>query len=371
MGISHILACLRKKYWILQGMSAIKRLLHTCIFCQRINSRPCEQQMAPLPEDRITPCRPPFHATGIDYFGPFYVKYRRGTSKRYGIIFSCLASRAVHLEVAVDLEMSSFLNAFRRFCSRRIKPVVIYSDNGTNLTSGCSELKKELQKIKDSNIDEKMKIQEIDWHFNPPSASHFGGIYEREIRTVRKVLQALMNEQHLRVDLSDDSLQTLMCEVEAILNNRPLTPLSNDPNDLDPLTPNHLLKLGSPFPFAPCITENCDLYGKRRWKQVQYLTDIFWTRWIREYIPILQARQKWTKKRIPLKIGDLVLVTDQLLPRNQWRIGRITQVFPSHDGSIRKAQVAVARLVEGKKLQFKVSEILRPVAKLVLLRVNE
>ena len=132
----------------------------------------------------------------------------------------------------------------------------------------------------------------IDWKFQPPNASHFGGVFEREIRSVKKVLSGLLREQPIK--LSDDLLSTLFCEIEGILNCRPLTELSQDTDDLEALTPNHLLLMNAGATFPPGLFTKSDCYSTRRWKQVQYLANLFWTRFRREYLPNLQKRQKWT-----------------------------------------------------------------------------
>ena len=138
-----------------------------------------------------------------------------------------------------------------------------------------------------SQIREKLHQKGIEWKFNPPAGSHFGGIWERLIRLVRKILFSLLKERSIYLD--DEALQTLFCEVEAILNGRPLTPISDDPNDLEALTPNHLLLLNSERNLPPDLFVKEDSYARRRWRQVEYLADVFWKRWIREYLSSLQA----------------------------------------------------------------------------------
>lgn len=160
--------------------------------------------MAELPRERVTPEKPPFTFTGIDYFGPFYVKVKRIIMKRYGVIFTCLVIRVVHLEIAHSLDTDSFIMALRRFIARRGQVQIMYSDNGTNLVGGSRELQEAISSWNQLQIHDFLLQKEIKWHFNPPSASHFGGAWERCIRTVRKVLDALMKEQVL----TDECLKT-------------------------------------------------------------------------------------------------------------------------------------------------------------------
>jgi len=150
------------------------------------------------------------------------------------------------------------------------------------------------------------------WKFNPPCASHIGGIWERQIRSIRRILLALTQQQFL----DDESLSTLMCQVEAIINSRPITVVSSDPSDQEPLTPTHLLLLRAGPAVSPGVFVKEDLYHRRRWRQVQYLADVFWRRWIKEYLPSLQQRQNWVKPQRNFAVGHVVLVMDTPTPRN-------------------------------------------------------
>ena len=209
----------------------------------------------------------------------------------------------------------------------------------------------------------------ITWKFQLPAASHFG-VSQREIRTIRNVLDGLLNER--RIKLNDERLSTFFCEVENILNNRPLTELSDDPNDFEPLTLNHLLLRREGVTYPPGLFSADDLFCNRRWKQVQYLSDLFWRRWSREYLPLLQSRQKWRQDTNPHEVDDLVLLVDQLLPRNQWSMGRIVEVFKDKKGSVRSAKVLVAQMKGLDKHILKSKVIIeRPIVKLIILRSVE
>ena len=240
-GRQHVLASLREKFWVLRANAAVRRVLSRCLVCRRLQARPLTQKMANLPEDRVTPDHPPFSFSAVDLFGPFLVKRGRSMVKRYGVLFTCLTTRAVHIELAHSLTTDSFVNALRRFVSRRGEVREIRSDNGTNFVGAERELREEIDKWNQQQIHEAMLQHHIKWKFNPPGASHHGGVWERQIRSVRKILGSLLLSQ----TIDEEGLTTLLCEVESILNSRPLTPVSDDPLDLDPLTPNHLLLLRS------------------------------------------------------------------------------------------------------------------------------
>ena len=173
-----------------------------------------QQKMANLPEDRTTPLKPPFMYTGVDCFGPFEVRRGHTTVKRYGVLFTCLNICAIHLEVASSLDTGSFVNALRRFIARRGQPEMIRSGNGGNFVKGEKELRKAVKEWNQSQIHDFLLQKNIKWVFNPPTGSHHGGAWERCIRTMRKVIKAVTNEQ----TLDDEGISSLMCEVEAIMN---------------------------------------------------------------------------------------------------------------------------------------------------------
>jgi transposase InsO family protein len=336
-GVERVLAEIRRKYWIVRGRKLVKNIVYHCIPCKRGRGKMEIQQMADLPKGRVTPYEPPFTWVGVDYFGPFYVKRGRSQVKRYGCLFTCLCTRAIHIEVAHSLDTDSFINALERFIARRGEPKEIRSDNGTNFVGAQAELCKSIQQMNKGKIHEHLLKREIDWLFNPPGASHMGGVWERQIRTVRSVLTGVMKQQ----TLDDENLVTLLTVVEGIVNNRPITKLSDDPRDEKPLTPSHLLMLREGPTIPPGKFESKDLY-RRRWRQVQYLANVFWRRWIREYLPALQKRQKWLEPRRNLKEGDLVIVFQHDIPRNQWPLGLVVGTHPGRDGLVRSVEVKTA-----------------------------
>ena len=328
-------------------------MVNTCFACRRRQAPVLQQKMASLPEDRITPCKPPFTYVGVDCFGPFTVRRGRSDVKRYGVLFTCLVVRAIHIEVVHSLDTESFINALRRFIARRGKPEEIRSDNGGNFVKGEKELREAVNAWNQQRIHESLLQRNIKWIFNPPASSHQGGVWERCIRTVRKVMKSLMREQVT----DDEGLSTLMCEVESIVNGRPITKVSDDPRDLEALTPHHLLLLNPRSSIPPGKFMKEDNYVQRRWRQVQYLADVFWRRWIREYLPSLQERQKWNKKRRNVAVDDIVLVLDEKTPRSSWPLGRILEVHAnSKDGLVRSVKIKTATAM-----------LVRPITKIVLL----
>lgn len=350
-GPHYLLAESRRRFWLVGGRAVVKRMVEKCVMCRRRAAKPVEAKMAELPPDRVNPAGPAFTAVGVDYFGPFMVKRGRGQEKRYGCLFTCLKTRAIHIEVAHSLDTASFLQAFERFAARRGFPQLVRSDNGRNFVAGQRELKDTLAAWNQERIERKLQERNVEWIFNPPYASHMGGVWERQIRTVRKVLAGLTSEQVL----DGEQLETLMVKCEGIVNGRPITPVSEDASDLEALTPNHLLLMrGSQVPNRG-EEDRMPTYRKR-WAQVEYMTHLFWKRWTREYLPLLRERSKWTGERRNVKVGDLVIVADPSMPRVSWPLARVKEVMPSEDGVVRTV-----------KLQSKEGEMVRPVAKVCVL----
>ena len=357
-GRGHVLARLREKYWIVGANSAVHQLISSCVTCRRTKAPPQDQKMADLPKDRLTPA-PPFTYVGVDYFGPFTTKQGRKEQKRYGALFTCLVSRAVHIEIANSLETDSFLNALRRFIARRGPVREIRCDNGTNFVGAERELREALKEMNHDELTEKLRQQQIDWKFNPPAASHMGGVWERQIRTVRRILATLLLEHTGRLD--DESLHTLLCEVESIINSRPLTVISSDVKDPLPLSPSQILTMKTSVVLPPPGQfQHNDVYLRRRWRRVQYLCNLFWSRWKKEYLPTLQQRPKWNQPKRNMEVHDVVLIKDENESRNDWSMGIIAKVEPDSKGFVRSAVV-----------KTQTSELRRPVHKLVLLLAAE
>ncbi len=295
------------------------------------------KQMAPLPAARVTPSESPFASVGIDYFGTIKVKHRRGTVKRYGCVFTCLAMRAIHIEIAHDLSTDSFIQAVCRFVSRHGPPKELFSDNGTNFRGAEREVKEMLQSWNQTKILDCLREKGIQWRFSSPSASHTGGVWERMIRTIRKNIRALVGDRLI----DDETLLTVMCEVEKIINDRPLTWQCDDPRDRSALTPSTLL-LGYRNQSSSANTSSSNYHLKEKWKEAQKLADQFWACWLKEYLPSLQQRQKWLFPRRNLAKDDLVLMVKEDSPRGQWPIAMVEETFPDSKGHVQQVMIRTA-----------------------------
>ena len=359
-------------FWIIGCSKLVAKLIHKCVQCRKLRRPVEEQRMAELPKERVE-ASAPFTNCGMDCFGPFAIKRNRKEHKRYGLIFTCLYSRAVHLEMVEDLSTDSFINALRCLISLRGAVRQLYSDQGRNFIGARNELKEALKQCDNQALQMFLAEKQCEFVFNAPSASHAGGVWERQIRTIRNMLNATLTQSLGRLD--DASLRTLFYEAMAIVNSRPLTVDGiNDPTALEPLTPNHLIQMKSRIALPPpgeFVRE--DVYSTKRWRRVQYLIEQFWSRWKREYLLNISTRQKWHVARRNLNVNDVVIVKEDLLPRNQWQLGRIVDRTVDNDGLVRRVKLQVRASNASGKLnsQTKMSIIERPVQKLVLLLESE
>ncbi|XP_063917191.1 uncharacterized protein LOC135132905 [Zophobas morio] len=322
-GAQATLAAIRHSYWIIAGRNTIRSVLHKCITCFRAKPTIAHQKMGDLPEPRLEPVRP-FFKTGVDYCGPIFIKESRGRGKG--------STKAVHLELVSDLTSEGFLNALRRFMSRRGQVKELHSDNATNFVGSKNQLK-ELRDILKNDISKSTIInhlanQNIKWCFIPSRTPNFGGIWEANIKIVKSHMKSVIGEQILTFE----EMHTFLTRIEACLNSRPLTPLSSDPNDLEALTPGHFL-IGEAL-TAPVEINLDDVRLNRlsRWQMVEKMRQHFWKRWSREYVVQLQQRNKWKIETAAVQPGAMVLLVEDGLPPLHWPLGRIQEVHHGNDG---------------------------------------
>lgn len=350
-------------FWIIGVKRCIASFLFHCVTCRKLRGKTEHQQMADLPAERLQ-AAPPFTYVGVDIFGPWEVVSRRtrgghANSKRWAALFCCMCTRAVHIEVVESMSASSFINALRRFFAIRGPAKQIHSDRGTNFIGACHELNMDASSCSSVSVEKYLQKQQCKWVFNPPHSSHMGGVWERMIGIARRILDCMLL-QNGPSRLTHEVLTTFMAEVTAVINSRPLIPVSSDPEAPLILTPAVLLtqKTGIP-PSPPGDFRKVELL-KEEWKRVQGLAETFWNRWRREYLNTLQCRRKWQDNRPNLKEGDIVLMKDNQAKRNEWPMAIIVKASPSQDGRVRKVDVRVFK--DGVQKVFS-----RPVTEVVLL----
>lgn len=338
-GIQSTLSQLRTKYWILNSKSLVSKTIRGCVKCFRFRRSTSEQLMGMLPPERITPCGP-FTNTGIDYAGPFAIRVSKGRGtksyKGYIALFVCFSTKAVHLELVSDLTTAAFLAAFKRFAARRGTPLNVYTDNGTNFVGARNDLDNNLKlaiKQANDNAAEQTAMLGTKWHFIPPASPHFGGLWESGIKSTKHHLKKIIGE----TTLTFEEFNTVLIQVEACLNSRPILPISNDLDDNESLTPGHFL-IGKPLLSHP-EPDITNINTTQRWALVSKMTQRFWKIWSMQYLTNLQQRAKWASPKANNQIGQLVLIREENLPPTKWSMGRIIDTHPGSDGLTRVVSI--------------------------------
>ncbi|XP_055622237.1 uncharacterized protein LOC129765827 [Toxorhynchites rutilus septentrionalis] len=343
-GPSLLLATIRQRFWPLRGRQLARKVVRKCVTCFRCQPQLTQQIMAPLPSVRVTPARV-FEHCGMDYCGPFLVRplSGRGASvKMYVGLFVCLVVKAVHLEVIADLSSNSCINAVRRLVARRGRVRELHCDNGTAFVGADRELqslRKEFLRQFDSE-DWRTYCSEngITFRFIPARSPHFGGIWEAGIKSFKFHFRRIMGNRSFSVD----QFLTAAAQIEAVLNSRPLSPLSDSPADYSALTPGHFL-IGEP-PFSIPEPDLTDLNPNRlsRLQEMTRSIQDLWRCWKRDYVSQLQHRTKWKQSSPDVRTGQLVLLKKDYCPPLQWPLGRIVEAIAGKDERIRVVVVKTA-----------------------------
>ena len=347
-GVDYMRALVQQQFAIVKLRTALRSIVSKCVTCRKRRAETLNPIMSDLPRERLAFKERPFTNTGIDYFGPFYVAVKRSTEKRWGFLFTCLTTRAVHFEVVPSMDTSSCVMGIERFAARRGVPSVLWSDNGTNFIASEKELLQNVSAWNQQTLSEALVKKRIHWKFNPPSAPHHGGVWERIVRSFKHVFYAILGNRRL----TDEILTTTFCLVEQSLNSRPLVPVSADATDLDALTPNHFL-LGTAGSTMPSH-QRADVDHKKRYARAQAYSDAIWDRWLRDYVPSLNRRSKWsTQPDRDLKTGDLVWIVETTSPRGHFPLARVVKLNYGTDAIARSAELKTAT-----------GNLVRPVVKL-------
>lgn len=343
-GPQQLLSSIREQFWPISGRNLARKTVHDCICCFKAKPRFGYPLMGELPSERVTPSLP-FSISGVDYCGPFVLKDRRGrgfkTYKSWVSLFVCLTTKAIHLEIATDLTKDAFIAVFRRFCARRGKPSKMFSDNGTNFVGARNELDNLTNFLKQNENDlvALYASEGTEWKFIPPYSPHFGGLWEAGVKSLKKHLNRVLGKSLLIYE----DFQTILLQIEAVLNSRPLFPSSSDPNDLSPITPSHFLigriLTSPPNPDVTGIKEN----RLNNYERLQQLQQHIWKRWSIDYLCELQQRSKWAKDSSRIKINSMVLLKDSNTPSMCWPLGRVVDVHPGADNVIRVLSVRTSK----------------------------
>ncbi|XP_045541438.1 uncharacterized protein LOC123722924 [Papilio machaon] len=361
-GPTLMLCHLRSQFWIISAKSLVKAWVRNCVKCKRYAVSNQNQLMGQLPPCRITPARP-FKHCGVDFAGPINIRVSKGRGhhsyKGYICVFVCMVTKAIHLEAISDLIAQGFIAGFKRFVARRGLVSDMWSDNGTNFVGAAKELQHLVEAEKSSvavEIRQWLGNNGTSWHFIPPHAPNFGGLWEAGVKATKGHLKRVYGDS----TLTFEEISTVLAQIEACLNSRPLSMLSDDPKDPTPQTPGHFL-IGEPLLTVPDRSyEDAKISSLRRWQVTQRMIQQFWKRWSSEYLTHLSQRYKWTKHTPEPKIGDIVLVKENGLPPARWLLGRVVTKYPGDD--------QITRVVA---LKCNGSIIKRPTSNLIVLPVAQ
>ena len=251
------------KYAILGLRRLLRSIEIQCVICRKRKASTIRPIMSDLHVERLGYKQPPFNHTCVDYFGPLYVPVRRSTEKRWGLLFTCLTTRAVHLETVPSLETSSCVTGIERFIARRGTPSTIWSDNGTNFV-GAEKFLLACIRSWNGRAPTIFSHKAVNWKFNPPGASHHGSSWKRLVRSLKRVLYDILGSRRV----TEEVLGTALCLVEQALNSRPITPVSTDSRALEALTPNHFL-LGQHGTSFPSLLPGKHFNHKKRYVRTQ------------------------------------------------------------------------------------------------------
>ena len=324
VGVQHTLLSTRKKFWIVNGNAAVKRYLSQCRRCLLEKAKPVRQLMADLPVERTAAGHKAFAVCGLDYLGHVNYVEGRSTKKAWGLLLTCMSSRSVHVEVVTSLSLKDFLVAFSRFNDVRGKVEVIFLDNGSSFQAASKALP---DLLKSPELRNSLREKGIRLEFIPPYAPAQGGSWESMVKQVKRILQRTLETATHKPSLME--LITFCSNAVRVVNERPLTALSDDPRDFAVVTPASLLTPAFD-PYTPVGRAHDRDHLRRDYRFNVALADRFWKDWVAFYLPTLQGRNKWRENSKNLQIGDLVLVGDSadISERGKYRVGRVAEVFP-------------------------------------------
>jgi hypothetical protein len=340
-GVSATMSFVREDYWPKDVRRIVQQVIRSCIICFKAKPELATQFMSSLPENRLKMTHA-FLRAATDYGGPFSLRSsltaRASIVKVWIAMFKCMCTGAIHIEAVTSLSTEGFIMAFDRFVSRRGLSIEIYSDNGTNFVGSNNEFKRILAES-EAAIGEHLNQQGIKWHFTTPVAPHAGGYYEAGIKSIKHHMTRVMTGK----SFDYEQFSTILTKIEAVVNSRPLTPMSEDPSDLTVLTPGHFL-IGRPLIAKPERNlMNANENRLDRYNRLQQIQQRFWDGFYHDHLHHLQTRPKGFREKQDFSIGALVLLKDDNLPTMKWVTGRIIHIYPTKDGITRRVKVHTSK----------------------------
>ncbi|XP_043192676.1 uncharacterized protein LOC122366428 [Amphibalanus amphitrite] len=372
-GIEVTMAKVQRKFWVPGARRVIKQVKYQCVTCRKLDKKLQTQMMGELGPERLQ-SSPPFHHTALDLFGPFVIRdtvKKRTKTKAYGIIFNCLATRAVYLDLVDGYGTNDFLVTFRRFVTIRGFPATIHSDRGSQLTAASKELREMTKSLHWEDICQFGVSEGVKWTFNRSADAPWqNGCSEALIRLVKRALVCAVGDSVLTAG----ELQTALFEAANLLNQRPIGHKPGaDPMLGTYLCPNDLL-LGRSDIAVPQGNWDESKGFTKRIRTIQQIVTVFWKKWQRDYFSTLLVRQRWHVARRNLKIGDIVLIQDTNALKGNWKFAEVLEVHVDQDGKVRnvtlryKSQAPPRNATDARKYNGQPDVIVkRSVHRLVLL----
>lgn len=346
-GAQTTLTAIRTRYWPIAGTTLTRKVVFDCVWCFRLRPRFLSQLMADLPVDRVNPRElRAFNISGVDFAGPFVVRHHmrcKQEKKVYLALFICFLSKAVHVELVTDLSTQAFLRAMGRFVSDRGNVAKMYSDNATNFVGAANVLREAFKMLEDgrAEVEKACRKLHIEWSFIPPRTPHHGGLWEASIKLLKRIVVNIAGN----LNLTEDELRTVAKQAQAIINSRPISAVSSDPNDLEPLTPGHFVYGGpaSALPQPPINIPNDNLDRVQVARRMIGANQQIWKRFHTDYLSLLQARTKWHLQTDKFSVGSLVLLKEDNTASLHWPIGRIVATYPSSNNVVRVIDVKTVK----------------------------
>lgn len=354
-----------KNYWIFGKSEQIKRVVSKCVTCFPYRSKSQQQLMADLPRDRVIQHRAFLHC-GIDYAGPIYTKNFIGrcrgkftliSTKSYIAIFVCFSTKAVHIELVSNQTTAAFIEAYKRFTSHYGKISDLYSDCGTNFIGADRILREQMKAILNDPLMKTYLAKDgTNWHFNPPATPHFGRLWEACVKSVKYHIPRLCGDNQFTFE----EMTTMLCQIKACLNSRPLCPMNDELYDTDYLTPGHFLIGEAPITVPQPNLLETNTNRLSRWQLTQKIYQQFWKCWSTDYLSKLQQRTKWMNLHDNVRVGRLVLYRKDNLPPTKWPLARIIEIHPGDDNNTRAVTLKTSSTI-----------LKRPISKISVLPIEQ
>lgn len=350
-GVQLTLRTLRERFWIIHARNQVSKVVNNCMVCYRTKKRLLKQRMADLPSFRTEQAKP-FTFVGVDYAGPFNIKTgslrNSPLMKGHIALFICLTTKAIHLELACDESTEEFIMVLENFIARRRIPSVIYSDNGRNFVGAENEIHRLYDQMlsQTNNLTRMLANKRITFKRLPARASHMAGIWERAVGMVKYHIKRVMKD----TKLTSRQFEHVLKQIECCLNSRPLWAHTPNADDIEIVTPSHFWNFEPSNTLPQPDISHIRLNQLSQYQHLYRLYCEFWKYWSKEYLDQFQPREKWNDEKPNIKVGHIVVVSEDNLPPSKWSIGKVTALYPGSDGLVRVVDVKIGNSIKRRPI---------------------